>query len=1113
MQFLTNLKHIFLLAGMLILFPPAAQSQDLAARKINLDISNASLETAFAEIERQSGMTFAYGEDVEKYASARVNIVAENISVRDAVARALTGTNLRYTQRDGSVIIHEQQPAAIPQAPVRQQETGRGSMGGTVLDQRGQPMVGTTVFIFIPGSSMGTSTDANGKYLINNVPAGELNVQFSFIGYETLEVTEVRIRNNRLTPLDVVMREGATEVEEVVVTARRSYNQANEEGVLKMQQTMAQVSSVISAQQIGRTSDKNLGEALRRVTGISTMDNKYVVVRGMGERWNEAALDGITLPSTETNAKAFSFDLIPTNIIDNVAVVKSATPDQNASFAGGYVQVNTKAIPTENFMTLQVGGTWNSVSTGKDQVGRGRGKLDWLGFDDGRRTMPKNLVWLPRQGHAAIDAKENQTMRFADMGDNHTLHTSRTPLASNYQFTVGRTWNGKKRPDDRLGFIGSLSYRNTQQQTVIEHQGHGGWMNWIEKPSDEDKNAYGPALGEHRNEGAVYKYGTVLSGIFNAGWQRGTSRVNFRNMYTRKHDNDLTFITGWDYDNGETVAPNQEHFNSPIFQDLLQNKLDGERMLGRVKLNWELAHTFVRRNEKDAVDTEAFGEYVDGELFFTDQLIYDSSHGSNRRHYDNKERDFNWGASAEYAFDLGPVMTVAKAGYMGVSKHSNFLFEEAEYSMLNNSGMDSYDPDDDFATSSFGVRTNPIEMIRNGYFWYVHRASGGDSYEADLSQHSTYLMFDHRWGTLARLVWGARAEYYDYNEITNPYNVALESQGNDMNNDGVISGTSHFSPDARDRKWQFLPSANLTVTPIENLNLRLAYSSSMIRPQFMERVFFQLYDPVLGGMSQSQGVVSTRVDALDFKAEWFPGAGEIISAGIFYRYLDKPIERIHRAPFGDGSTHYYTLQNSSWAKNWGFEFELRKNFGFISDSEILRDLYIYGNATITRSEVMALYYYVPEGSEDGKYVSEEVEMTRPLYGQTPLIYNVGLTYEGERLGLNLTANHSGRKVYMLGDHEHLYETEYEAANTILDAQISYTFPELGLTLKLNGSNLLDTRTIFYRNSREDYEKNEAGTSWGQKLLPGKNEGYDKHDLVKYKSRSGRSISFSASWTF
>lgn len=1004
--------------------------------------------------------------------------------------RSLENTNYTYEKTDNKhyTVVTRKSTPVVP--PV--EEPRDGILAGKVVDENGSELPGATVRI--AGREQGTATGLNGDYSLS-LPEGTYTIEIGFIGYDTQRVTEVKIEGGKTTPLSVALNMASTTLGEVVVTA--DYRKSSTAGALRIQQNMPQVSTVMAAEQIGKTSDKNLGEALKRITGVSTMDNKYVAVRGMGERWNEASLDGVTLPSTEVNSKAFGFDLIPTNIIDNVTVIKSATPDMNANFAGGFVQVTTKDIPNENFVSLQAGGTYNSLSTGKDQYGRERGSRDWLGFDDGRRTFPSNTISLPSQMNQMTEQHYAQTYRFAEMGENFSLHKSRTPLSQNYQFSMGRVSHLDTGTGDRFGWVASLSYRNTQQQTVIDHQGRGNWL---------DEKSYDAATGEYidrgnRNSGHIYKYGTVLGGIFNAGWQTGDNRVSFRNTYTRKFDNDLMFITGWDdsYGYGEGQAPNQIHINYPTFQDLLQNKLEGQHRLGPVKLNWDLAHTFIKRDQKDAVNTQKWGRYVDGELFFTQVLTADR-YSTNRRHYENDERDWNWGLSAEIPFQLGThIGNTAKTGYMGTYKKNTFLFEEAQYEKVA-AGQGAAA---DYENLTLAKKVNPLYMTRYGYAWHIRGWDGGkSSYEGSVTLHAPYLMFDHRYKTLVRFVWGARAEYYGYDEISNPYI-----------NDGLVRDDV-----PEEKKWQWMPSANLTVTPVDNFNIRLSYSRSVIRPQFMERTFFRMYDPALSGYTFSKGVVSTVVDGADFKLEWYPGAGEVVSAGVFYRYLNDPIEQIRNA--GSQTTAYYYLQNNDWAKNYGLEFELRKNFAFISEAALLRDLYLYGNATFTRSEVMALKYEnkVVTNPETGETttIREKVPLkfTRPLYGQVPYMFNIGLTYEGERIGMNLALNHTGRKVNMLGGEFTYWATEYEAENSLLDAQVSYTFPREGLTFKLSGSNLLDTKSIFYRNNPNDYERDEKEGNEIGKLLPGKSESFDKgHDFIEYQTRSGRSFSFSANWTF
>lgn len=1054
---------ILLLAGILLLLPCRANEQTGS----NDEFPGENLSTRIRKIAKMYQVDITFDESRTNNTEVPAMEIKSG-SPETVLARSLSATTFSYRKLSGNsyVIYEDDQKKTTP--------TGTGSISGVVLDDAGEPLTGAT--ILVQGTTLGTITDMNGQYVLKQVPAGTHVIEVRFISYQTQQVNDVKVAGGKTTRLNVAMKPASEELGEVVVKA--TYEQASVSALYARQRELAVTGNGISADLIARTSDKNLGETLRRVTGVSTLDNKFIVVRGMGERWNEVSLDGVTMPSTEANNKAFSFDLIPTNIIDNVMVIKTTTPDMNASFAGGFVQVQTKDIPEKNFFSLSIGGTWNSESTGEDQLGRKRGDRDWLGFDDGRRKWPKGLETTPPT--ELNETAKAQTRLFTE--DNFSLYKTKTPLSHNFQLTAGHSIN-MKRAGDRLGFIVSLSYRNTQGQTPIEYTNRGNWYEGDNNGvTDSDGNIQ---PGEHNATGNVYQYGTVLAGLFNAGWQVGRHRLSLRNTYTRKFDNNLTVIKGWDeyyWSESNPGAPQISHVNYPTFQDLLQNKLEGQHLAGKVKLGWYLAHTYIKRNQMDGAFTDEWGTQIDGEDFYTMGV-------EKRVHYENSERDWNWGLSVEAPFNLGKhIRSTAKLGYMGTKKRNTFLFEEAQKTKID------YDLNlPGYSDLPFAEQLDPENMLANGTAWWVPRWVGETpEYEGKVNQHAPYGMFDHRFGETVRLVWGARVEYYKYDEISNPYHSTMPTSAVDS---------------VADKKWQWMPSANLTVTPVKDFNLRLAYSRSVVRPQFMERTRFYLWDPLLSGSVGSRGVTSTTVDALDLKLEWYPGAGEVISAGAFYRYLNDPIERLKTVQ--SVIYHYFTLQNSDWARNYGLEFELRKNLDFIGGTPLWQNIYLSGNATFTRSKVQAF----SQKEVDGEQVKVPVKVKRPLYGQTPAMFNAGAGYEGERLGMNLSWNYTARKLYIIGNEFAGPAMEYEAAHNYLDAQVSYTFARAGLTLKLNGSNLLADKTVFYSNPPEDYEKDEYNASTN-KLVPGANEGYDPgHDWVDLQFRTGRSFSASLTWTF
>ena len=324
-------------------------------------------------------------------------------------------------------------------------QTGR--ISGTIIDSKtGETLPGAT--ILVEGTSRGASADFDGKFSINNVPAGKVTLVVSYISYTTKKIGGVVVTANDVTDINVLLEASSSaDLQEVEVVV--TLNKENNTALVLQQKNNASLSDGVSAETIRRTPDRTTSDVLKRISGVTIQDDKFVIIRGLNERYNASYLNGTPLPSTEPDKRAFAFDLFPANMLDNIVINKTATPDMPGEFAGGIVFVNTKSIPEKNFVSMSVGGGYNTITTGKDKITYNGGKLDKLGFDDGSRNMPSQI---PAFKDKATWIGSGDQARVATYFKNDWAYsTSKFSPNTNFQLAAG--YNFKRKEKDFLGVI------------------------------------------------------------------------------------------------------------------------------------------------------------------------------------------------------------------------------------------------------------------------------------------------------------------------------------------------------------------------------------------------------------------------------------------------------------------------------------------------------------------------------------------------------------------------------------------------------------------------------------------------------------------------------------
>ncbi|WP_264538134.1 TonB-dependent receptor [Flavobacterium sp. N1736] len=1063
-----------------------------------------TLESRIIRIEKLSGISIAF--DHKQTGTVKVAAYsAKKQTWEKALETSLSGTSFML-KKSGNAY------AVVPKLTAAPKKNG--TIKGKVVDDYGLALPGANVAVAATGIT--TMTDSNGDFSLS-LEEGSYNLEISYVSYQTQRITGIKVKAGAVTDLNLALKPDALGLNEVIITI--DYNDASTKGLLVQQKKAAQMSDGISAEQIAKTPDSDVGATLKRITGITTVDNKYVVVRSMGERWNTAAMDGINLPSTEAYNQNFSFDIIPTAMVESVVVSKTATPDMNASFAGGYVEVRTKDIPEKDFFSFSWGTSYNTLATFKDFLSRQRGANDYFGYDDGTRDFPKGLISTNWNNPVFFE----QSKRFTN--DNFTTYSTKADPGSSFQLAMGR--NFQMENNNKWGFAAAVTLKNEQTMLDIEHTGRGNWLDTTGLVEKWEENGVAPVeFFDFKNQGASYTYNSTLAGMFNAGLQLGTNRISFRNSYTHLYNNTLTRVTGWnEYTGGSGqpgaaeasynyfyhgIVPNNDPANIanldrpytdnvdyPVYQTLLQNKLEGSHKIGGAELNWFAARTNVASDTKDMTQHQTYYSFIGREILEFHQ-IYNSGNNFTRAYIENRETDYNFGASLKWNADFGDFKNSIKTGYAGTLKSNTN--QQEKFFLRVDENRPEVQPSERNSLTIVGPLSDWFDgskYVPGGIGWLTMPLYKDSKYEGEVQQHAPFIMFDNRWKSKLRLVWGLRAEYFEYKLI---------SQQMDPSDSRNL-----LKEPINDKPWQFMPSVNFTYNPVNSMNLRLAYNKAVIRPQFNERTGLPYIDPVANALIYNTEMTSSVINNYDFKFEWFPNLGEILSAGIYYKDIDRPIER-EGFISNEGNLYLYN-GNSKNAKLKGVELEIRKSLGFIYNTAFLKDLFISGNFTYNDTKVIAF-----KDRNKTSETSNTYKVDRPLYGQTPYAYNLGMVYEGERLGASFLYNAKGDQYITVG---YAYNSEeIQRPYAVADAQISYKFlKNKNLEIKFNVKNLFDRVKEYYNNFNSYSISNGVGSDYETiretlSLLPGSTSKYDKDiDKIIFRARTGRTFGLNMTLTF
>ena len=673
-----------------------------------------------------------------------------------------------------------------------QSQTAR--LSGKISNEKNEPLPGVSVKMV--GASTGTATDVEGRFTLTLTIGQKYELELSAIGYESKIITDVEVLSGQVNELNVILQVKATSGENVVVSARRS--SARLETVasgIAFQKNTNTVAAVISAESIRRSPDKNTGEVLRRLPGTSVQEGKYLVIRGLADRYNLALLNGVPLTSTEPDRKTFSFDIFPSSIIDNIIINKAFVPEFPAEWAGGLVQINTKDVPAKPFLNIQIGTGFNSRTIGKDFYTYKGGKLDWLGVDDGTRALPSGLPLKNSFAELSSEEKTAYGKMFENVWSADKTSSNFLPLLTR-KFELSGGFSKKISSKSTLGATLAITYNESNKRTTIDNI-HPISSNSVY--SDEK-----------------YSQDVLAGALSNLTLKIGAnSKVSWKNIINVNSTDYVTARGGKD-DAGFNALATELALKTNTF---FTTQLSGEHNIKAVgaKFHWYGSFNILDQYIPD----QRRIQYTENPSNSNDPYVLligasGNSQQTGSRYYGFLS-DYIYTAGGDLSYDwklFGRSQTI-KGGYLLQIKDR--LFDSRPFAIYlpsDNPTLRQLPSSQVFSPENFGNGTD-------NKFAFNELSGSQYRYLANTILNAVFLQFDNEFSEKLRATWGLRVE--DYDQLTGSTKA---------------SDPRFYHTEVRD----YLPGVNITYKVTSKSNIRLSGSQTVIRPEFRELSSFAFFD-------------------------------------------------------------------------------------------------------------------------------------------------------------------------------------------------------------------------------------------------------------------------------
>ena len=875
-----------------------------------------------------------------------------------------------------------------------------GTIVGTVTDsETGDKLPRAT--IMLEGTKLGTYSDVKGEFKIKNVPPGTYKLIARYVSYSTKEITNVVVAAGETVDLNIALKSQIQKGKEVVVTATRETD--NEMAMLSQRKASSSVSDGISMQEIKRLPDADAGQSLKRLSGVSLVNDKFVFVRGISERYSNTTLNGSVLTSTEPDKKSFSFDMLPSQFLEQASITKSFTPDLPGNFAGGLVELHTIDYPKSRKIGLNIGSGANASFTlqnNKFMTTTGS-NTDFLGYDADYFSAPSEIPSSPSEMKNFLfeqlkssdpAVKDPAVEKWVAIGQEFKSENwaikNITPMPS---LSLGLNYSDiLEIAGNDFGIISSINYGNGYSLDEIYRAVYY---------SD------GTSL-QHVGNGVNTNFSTSVGGLLNLSYKVGSNTsISFKNTYNNAADFSVVQLSGIK-ETTQIIQTSMEYLQKSMYS----TQLVGEHYFDFLnsQLNWRGGYSISRRDQPDLrrlrysrndstqpyrldIYTLPQGSSSQAGRFFS-YLVEDGFSGAIDYKIKFGNLSLKFGGLTEVksrdfevrSFTIVEAPTIVRTYYDPNAGYNvkNYLDKSIQdlYYINNASEINAAEvfAPENFNIHGFGISEDTKDI---------------DSYKASEDLFAGYAMFElpvNLFDRRLRIIGGARYEASNQ-KLFSFYPILDETT--QISKDSVYTDNDYLD---------LLPSLNLVYELTKTTNLRMSASQTLARPSLREYAPFTFYDFMyFTNVKGNPNLTRSLIQNYDIRYEWFMNPGEVISISGFYKIFKNAIEEIIIPTSGEVQKSFANSKEDAY--NYGIEFELRKNLGFIMPSSFFEYLSFNVNYAWINSEITV------------KQINETE--TRPMWGQSPYTFNVGLFFNQPDWGtsLNLAYNVSGKRIIQVAD--------------------------------------------------------------------------------------------------